>query len=87
MAHKYPKLGDDCAYLGHFAKDSVLRAGHNTDPWPEDEEPDRNMLDNSDPMRKQDSKIPNVYRGGLQPDFESGESLPEVFDRTKPVKT
>src|SRR6267378_4807687 len=46
----------------------------------------RNMLINQDPYHP-DTRIPNLYRGELQPDFERGNSLPEVFDRTRGVRT
>lgn len=45
----------------------------------------RNMLINQDPYHP-DTQMPNVYRGELQPDFESGNSLPEVYDRTRPLR-
>jgi hypothetical protein len=75
------------AYLGHFTKAHNISRGHNSDPMPEDKTPQRNILINSDPTQKRSQKIPNVYRGELQPDFDSGDSLPEVYDRKKPVET
>ena len=78
--------GSEFHYLGHFRKEKYLSRGHNNDPMPEDKEPNRNLLINKDSV-KPPTKIPNVYRGKLQPDFESGDSLPEVFDLKKPIKT
>ena len=40
----------------------------------------RNMLQNEDPRRAVNSVIPNVYRGPLQPDFESGNALPQNYE-------
>ena len=42
--------------------------------------PERRGLANLDPARKVDSVIPNVYRGLLQPDMESGKSLPPNYN-------
>jgi hypothetical protein len=45
----------------------------------------RYFLQNADPARRFDTKIPNVYRGPLQPDFESGNSLPLIYNPKKPM--
>ena len=53
----------------------------------ESDTPRRNLLPNYDPARKDDaSRIPNVYRGRLQPDFESGNSLPETLDPNRMIR-
>lgn len=80
-------LTKEHSYLGHFTKSHNISRGHNSDPMPEDEVPPRNILIDSDPTKKETGRIPNVYRGDLQPDFESGDSLPEVYDPKKPVRT
>ena len=72
-------------YIRHFVSDKVLTEGHNTDPMPEDEVPDRKIL--VDDPKGKPTKIPNIYHGELQPDFESGDSLPEVYDSKKPIET
>ena len=80
-------LTKEHSYLGHFTKAKHINRGHNSDPMPEDEVPNRNHLISLDDKNKQVGKIPNVYRGDLQPDFESGNSLPEVYDSKKPIET
>jgi len=86
MKTKNVKLGPGYEYLGHFGGKQCIREGHNVSPWPDDLMPQRNMQKNSDPKRKQETGIPNVYRGKLQPDLESGNSLPENFNPNKKIR-
>jgi hypothetical protein len=73
-------------YIRHFVSKKVLDEGHNTDPESEKDVPKRNLLVSEDKVRIP-TKIPNIYKGELQPDFESGNSLPEVYDPKKPIET
>ena len=48
--------------------------------------PQRQNLGNLDPKRQIDSNIPNVYRGPLQPDMESGQALPQNYNPNKKMR-
>ena len=48
--------------------------------------PKRQNLGNLDPTRQVDSNIPNVYRGTLQPDMESGQALPQNYNPNKKMR-
>ena len=48
--------------------------------------PQRQTLSNLDPTRTLNSVIPNVYRGTLQPDMESGQSLPLNYNPNKKMR-
>lgn len=73
-------------YLGHFSKSKHLSRGHNSEPIKETDVPNRTILEVDRLDEKTESRIPNIFKGELQPDSSTGNSLPETYDPKKPVR-